>query len=105
LKKEYLSCLNSNVGGQTCFSIKYVFVEGRGYSQFWQAAVAESQKIRLGDPLDGVDMRPHAMPLILPRADCFHDYPFCCYYSLKESLMIWMDKKMMAESAKLPPPE
>jgi acyl-CoA reductase-like NAD-dependent aldehyde dehydrogenase len=52
-----ISCTNS---GQVCCSIKRVYVERQVYSRFLQAAVAEAQKIRVGNPLDDVDMGPLA---------------------------------------------
>jgi acyl-CoA reductase-like NAD-dependent aldehyde dehydrogenase len=52
-----INCTNS---GQVCCSIKRVYVERQVYSQFLQAAVTESQKIRIGNPLDDVDMGPLA---------------------------------------------
>ena len=52
-----INCTNS---GQVCCSIKRVYVERSVYSEFLQEAVAEAQNIRVGDPLDDVDMGPLA---------------------------------------------
>ncbi len=52
-----INCTNS---GQVCCSIKRVYVERQVYLQFLQEAITEAQKIRVGDPLDDVDMGPLA---------------------------------------------
>ncbi|MBN1571271.1 MAG: aldehyde dehydrogenase [Acidobacteria bacterium] len=61
-----VNCTNS---GQVCCSIKRVYVERRVYPQFLQEAVAEAQKIRVGDPLGDVDMGPLAGPLHLQKVE------------------------------------
>lgn len=52
-----INCANC---GQICCSIKRVYVERQVYSEFLEEAAAEAQKIRVGDPLDDVDMGPLA---------------------------------------------
>jgi acyl-CoA reductase-like NAD-dependent aldehyde dehydrogenase len=49
---------NSALTGQVCNSIKRVYVEKEVYAQFVEAAVAESEQIRYGDPHSDVDMGP-----------------------------------------------
>ena len=61
-----VNCANS---GQICCSIKRVYVERRVCAVFLQEAVAEAQKIRIGDPLDDVDMGPLAGPLQLRKVE------------------------------------
>jgi acyl-CoA reductase-like NAD-dependent aldehyde dehydrogenase len=61
-----INCTNS---GQMCCSIKRVYVERQVYSKFVQEAVAESQKIRVGNPLDDVDMGPLAGPFQLQKVE------------------------------------
>jgi succinate-semialdehyde dehydrogenase / glutarate-semialdehyde dehydrogenase len=55
--------------GQVCASIRRVYVELPVYSQFLQIAVAESQKIRVGNPLDDVDMGPLAGAFQLQKVE------------------------------------
>jgi acyl-CoA reductase-like NAD-dependent aldehyde dehydrogenase len=61
-----INCTNS---GQVCCSIKRVYVEREVYSQFVQEAVTESQKVRVGNPLDDVDMGPLAGALQLRKVE------------------------------------
>ncbi len=61
-----INCMNS---GQVCCSIKRVYVERQAYPEFLKEAVAESQKMRVGDPLGDVDMGPLAGPAQLQRVE------------------------------------
>jgi acyl-CoA reductase-like NAD-dependent aldehyde dehydrogenase len=61
-----INCANS---GQVCASIKRVYVERQVFPQFLQTAVAESQKIRVGNPLDDVDMGPLAGAFQLQKVE------------------------------------
>jgi acyl-CoA reductase-like NAD-dependent aldehyde dehydrogenase len=61
-----INCTNS---GQVCCSIKRVYVERRVYPEFLQEAVAEAQKIRVGNPLDDVDMGPLAGAFQLQKVE------------------------------------
>jgi acyl-CoA reductase-like NAD-dependent aldehyde dehydrogenase len=61
-----INCTNS---GQVCCSIKRVYVERQVYSQFVQESVAESQKVRVGNPLDDVDMGPLANAFQLQKVE------------------------------------
>ena len=61
-----IHCTNS---GQVCCSIKRVYVECQVYSQFVQEAVAEAQKVRVGNPLDDVDMGPLAGAFQLQKVE------------------------------------
>jgi acyl-CoA reductase-like NAD-dependent aldehyde dehydrogenase len=61
-----IHCTNS---GQVCCSIKRVYVERGIYSQFLQEAVAEAQRIRVGNPLDEVDMGPLAGAFQLQKVE------------------------------------
>jgi acyl-CoA reductase-like NAD-dependent aldehyde dehydrogenase len=61
-----INCTNS---GQVCCSIKRVYVEHQVYSQFVQEAVTESQKVRVGNPLDDVDMGPLADAFQLQKVE------------------------------------
>jgi acyl-CoA reductase-like NAD-dependent aldehyde dehydrogenase len=49
---------NCSLTGQVCNSIKRVLVEKELYQDFVQAAAAESEQIRYGDPHGDVDMGP-----------------------------------------------
>ncbi len=61
-----INCMNS---GQVCCSIKRVYVERSVYSRFLQAAVAASQQIRVGNPLEDVDMGPLAGAFQLQKVE------------------------------------
>jgi acyl-CoA reductase-like NAD-dependent aldehyde dehydrogenase len=61
-----IHCTNS---GQVCCSIKRVYVEREIYSEFLQEAIAEAQKIRVGNPLDAVDMGPLAGEFQLQKVE------------------------------------
>lgn len=61
-----INCTNS---GQVCCSIKRVFVEREAMATFLQEAVAEAQKIRIGDPLDDVEMGPLAGEFQLEKVE------------------------------------
>ena len=50
-----INCTNS---GQVCCSIKRVYVERQAYQEFLHEAVSEAQKIKVGNPLEDVDMGP-----------------------------------------------
>lgn len=61
-----INCANS---GQVCCSIKRVYVEREVYSEFLKEAVAESLRIRVGDPMEEVDMGPLAGPFQLRKVE------------------------------------
>lgn len=61
-----INCANS---GQICCSIKRVYVQRQAYAPFLQAAVDEAQKIRVGNPLEDVDMGPLAGAFQLEKVD------------------------------------
>lgn len=61
-----INCTNS---GQVCCSIKRVFVEREAIVPFLQEAVAEAQTIRIGDPLDDVEMGPLAGQFQLEKVE------------------------------------
>ncbi|MDR0310794.1 MAG: aldehyde dehydrogenase family protein [Acidobacteriota bacterium] len=61
-----INCTNS---GQVCCSIKRVYVERQVYSEFLHEAVAEAQKIRVGNPLEDVDMGPLAGAFQLEKVE------------------------------------
>lgn len=61
-----INCANS---GQICASIKRVYVERQAYSEFLETVVAESQKIRVGNPLEDVDMGPLAGEFQLQKVE------------------------------------
>ncbi len=61
-----IHCANS---GQICCSIKRVYVQRPAYARFLEEAVAEAEKVRVGDPHDEVDMGPLAGAFQLEKVE------------------------------------